>query len=97
MYNLRLIDFEFAVKTNFTQLGCLWIYGTQCTDMIVRISRGWGEIYPEDEAMFDEESEEEESSDDQDEELDVELAESNLGAKHEDENSRNNRNRHSDR
>lgn len=39
-YNLRLIDFEFAAKTNFTQLGALWIYGPRCTDMVVRISRG---------------------------------------------------------
>ena len=67
--------------------------------MIVRISRGWGEIYPEDEAMFDEESEEEESkeeesSDDQDEELDEEQAELEVRAKHGDENDRNNRNRY---
>lgn len=77
-YTLRLIDFEFAVKTNFSQLGCRWIYGTQCTDMIVRISRGWGTVYPEDEALFDEEEEEDSSDDEVDEDEDEDKEEHKL-------------------
>ena len=71
------------------------MHGYDCTYI-----SGLGEIYPEDEAMFDEESEEEESkeeesSDDQDEELDEDSqAELEVGEKHGDENDRNNRNRY---
>lgn len=48
------------MKTGLSPAGCRYTYGTECAQVLYNIEKGYGHIYPEDEANFAEEEGEEE-------------------------------------